>query len=512
MRGPTRRSLVFGAATAPVALALSGCGGGGEAGAGDLKTISMMAPLLGSKAPAPDGEEQRAVQRLAGRTLDIKWVPNSNYGDRTTVTLASDTLPEVMVVQGKVPAFVQAAQAGAFWELTDRLSKYPHLTADNHQILLASSINGRVFGIFRLRDPMRTAVIVRKDWLKRLGLEMPRTVDDLYAVAKAFTEGDPNGDGKKTYGLVIPKWPGVYATASPYDVIETWFGAPNGWGERGGALRPGFDTPQFLTANRFVRKMIREGLVNPDFATLDSGNWNQPFLTGRGGIIIDVSSRGMDLVKLFKQKDPEHYGDYVAMTGNLIGPDGQRHSYPTVGYNGFLAISKQSVPTEKELDDVLSTLDKLSSKKGQILLNNGIEGRNFRVRHGMAEAVDADEPKVKTIVNDMTAFAQIGTQSNGYLAYRPYLPGAPERALDEQRRAFHASDLKTAVYNPALALVSDTYTRKGAQLDQIIADARIKYLAGHIDEAGLSSEIRRWYSQGGQQIVDEMTKLHDKIR
>ena len=34
-------------------------------------------------------------------------------------------------------------------------------------------------------------------------------------------------------------------------MIETWFGAPNGWGERDGKLVPGFDTPEFLEANQF---------------------------------------------------------------------------------------------------------------------------------------------------------------------------------------------------------------------------------------------------------------------
>ncbi len=106
--------------------------------------------------------------------------------------------------------------------------------------------------------------MIRKDWLAKLGLKEPKTVEDLYTVAKAFTEQDPDGNGKKdTYGLIIPKWPGGYGSASPYDVIETWFGAPNGWGERDGKLVPGFDTPEFLTANRWLRKWVDRGPDQP---------------------------------------------------------------------------------------------------------------------------------------------------------------------------------------------------------------------------------------------------------
>jgi putative aldouronate transport system substrate-binding protein len=487
MTSLTRRSVLVGAAAGPVAMALGACGK--DSGSTDTSTISMMIPLLGSEAPSPTGELARAIEKFIGKKLSITWIPNSDYGDRTTVTLASDSIPKVMVVQGKIPAFAQ-----------------------NKKILLASSVNGRVYGIFRLRDPMRTVVILRKDWLDRLKLKVPQNVNDLYNVAKAFTQADPNGNGKgDTYGLIIPKWPGAYATASPYDVIETWFGAPNGWGVRGGKLYPGFDTPAFLSADRFMKKMIDERLINPDFATLDSGSWNDPFFNGKGGIIIDVSSRALDLLSLFKEKDPKNYGNYVAISGNLLGPDGQRHSYPTVGYNGFLAISKQSVQSEAELDDILAVLDKLSSKQGQNLLNNGIEGRNFTVQDGWMVPKNPNDPKMKVIANDVTAFAQLGTQSNGFLAYQARPAGAPERAMTDLRTQLAARDLKTAVYDPALPLVSQTYTQKGAQLDQIVADARIKYLAGQLDESGLKSEIKRWYAEGGQQVIDEMDKLYPKI-
>jgi putative aldouronate transport system substrate-binding protein len=245
---------------------------------------------------------------------------------------------------------------------------------------------------------------------------------------------------------------------------------------------------------------------------MDSAKWKDPFFTGKGGIILDVGSDAVLLMKLFKEKHPSTYGDYVAITGNLIGPDGQRHSYPTVGYSGLLAISKQSVRTADELDDVLKVLDKLSSAAGQNLLNNGIEGQNYTVQDGFAVPVSSDTAAVKVLNNDFMSFAQLGTQSNGYLAHVVRPAGAPDRALLDVRTQNAARDLKTAVYNPTLALVSKTYVQKGAQLDQIIADARVKYLAGQLDENGLKAQIQRWYREGGQQIVTEMNELHQKIK
>ncbi|HEX6685609.1 MAG TPA: extracellular solute-binding protein [Candidatus Limnocylindrales bacterium] len=516
MKPYKRFTAVAGALAMALPLALVSCGSDETpADPADLGTLTLMIPLLSGDAAAPavDSDMHKAVEALTGKKLQITWVPNSNYGDRMNVTLASDDLPEVMVVQGKLPAFVQSAEAGAFWNLTGKLDAYPNLKTENKQIELNSSINGQVYGVYRRRDPMRAAVIVRKDWLAKLGLKMPQTVDDLYNVAKAFTENDPDGNGKKdTYGLIVPKWPGVYATASPYDVIETWYGAPNGWGERNGKLVPGFDTPEFLEANRFVKKMVTEGLINPDFATLDSAKWDQQFFTGKGGIIVDVSSRAGVLTRLFKEKDAATYANFVDLTGNLTGPSGKKNSYPTVGFNGFLSISKQSVPTEAELKDVLTVLDKLSSKEGQILLNNGFEGKNFTVQDGYALGKDATVPAIKTITNDVMSFAQLGTASNGYVAYVSLPAGQFERQQYEQRVKFHKADEASAIHNPAQAIVSKTQVAKGAQLDQIIADARIKFLAGQINEAVLKAEIQRWYTQGGQDIVNEMNEQYAKIK
>ncbi len=61
-----------------------------------------------------------------------------------------------------------------------------------------------------------------------------------------------------------------------------------------------------MTPTAGCKKWVTEGLVNPDFATLDSANWNDPFVQGKGGMIIDVNvARRTQLLDLFKEKDPK---------------------------------------------------------------------------------------------------------------------------------------------------------------------------------------------------------------
>jgi len=505
----SRRTLLGGAAAGATALGLAACGGsGGSADAdSEITTLRIMAPLLSDTAPDPEGQLHQAVEELIGMPVEITWVPNSSYGDRVTVTMASDNIPHVMVQTGKTAEFAQTAEAGGYWDLTDILPEYPNLTPQNEEVAHGASINGRTYGIFRLRDAMRAAISIRKDWLDALGLDEPGTTDDLMEIARAFSEEDPAGDGSTTTGLIIPAWSG-YGNNGPYDLWETWHGTANVWKDEGGTLSPAFLAPEFVEANRTMRQMVEAGHVNADFATMDSATWNEPFFTGQGGLIADVSSRGLQLLGLFKDADPEAYADKVTMVGNLTGPDGTQWSLPTPGYSGYLSIPKAAVPGDAQLATVLAALDKLSSEEGQRLLNNGIEGVNYEVDGEQSVAIESEEASL--VQSDVSAFAQIGSQSNGYLGLPAKPEGEAEAALDEKRLAFHEADMDSAVFNPGAAYMSESYLQNGAILDQIVVDARLKYLAGQIDEAGLTAELERWTSSGGQQVVDEMNELYQQ--
>jgi putative aldouronate transport system substrate-binding protein len=261
--------------------------------------------------------------------------------------------------------------------------------------------------------------------------------------------------------------------------------------------------------------MIDEGLVNPDWNTLDTAKWNDPFVQDKGGIIIDVDVRTTQLLDLLKEQDPQTYGDKVLTVGNLARPDGKKFSLPGSGYLDILAVSKQRVQTEAQLDELLKTLDKLASKEGQVLLTNGIEGRNFKVENNEAVLINQDDPKVKQLQDDVDkAFIQLGTQaSTGTtgIAYPRVPPEEPYRKDLAERAERVAEDLKTAVFDPSLPVLSPTVVAKGATLNPIVTDARVKYLAGQITEEQLKAEIKRWYDSGGTQVAQEINDLVSKL-
>ena len=149
----------------------------------------------------------------------------------------------------------------------------------------------------------------------------------------------------------------------------------------------------------------------------------------------------------------------------------------------------------------------MNGKEVAALLNNGIEGVNFTVEDGKAAAIKPETAEGKAVATDIKSYAQLGTNVTGNNFYPVKQASDYEQKVFDKRVEVMAEDLKSAVYNPAAAFVSPTYVAKGAQLDNIVADARIKYLAGQIDEQGLKDAIKLWNSSGGDKVQEEINEL-----
>ena len=57
---------------------------------------------------------------------------------------------------------------------------------------------------------------------------------------------------------------------------------------------------EYLEALKFMNKCYNEGLINQDMATYSSDKWNEQFLSGKAGVIIDVATEQEDLHKISK--------------------------------------------------------------------------------------------------------------------------------------------------------------------------------------------------------------------
>lgn len=506
---------------------IAGCAGSNkEAGSG-----SSSAPAESSNAPAPSSDAPKVeeplkldimlpifktnypkdgspvVAELEKRTntkIHLEWVPNASYDDKFNITLASGNLPSIIYVPNvKSSSFVNAAKAGAFWDIGPYLNDYEYLRQANPVILNNSSVEGANYGIYRGRVLGRNGVVFRKDWLDKVGLQTPETIDDFYNMLKAFKELGPDGNNKDdTYGMVLVKWTGGWA--SGFDIIKLWFGSPNKWGERDGSLVPEHLTPEYLDALKFMKKLYDEKLINQDFAVYDSAKWNDPVINNQAGVIVDVADAAARLDDRIHAALAEAGTDnpdihYIDVIGGVKGVDGQLRALPTSGFAGMLAIPKSTVKTEEELRRVLAFIDKLNEPEMQTLLTFGLEGTHYTVEDGAAV------PSKDTVL--------LESEVEGLNQMLPFIPEdqglkVKQTELRRKQAQVQKDNEQYVVANPTEPFISEVYSRVGPQLDNIINDARIKFIVGQIDEAGFKNALEVWKNSGGNDLVEEMNRLY----
>ena len=134
----------------------------------------------------------------------------------------------------------------------------------------------------------RTPGIYRKDWADKLGFAKPETVDQLYAMSKAFTVNDPDGNGKQdTWGMTNAgdAW-NLQDLFAAYDARTNNFGADcivydpneNAW----------IDTmlkPEMIDALTFINKIYKEGILDPECFVNNSSAMRTKMYSGKYGSV-----------------------------------------------------------------------------------------------------------------------------------------------------------------------------------------------------------------------------------
>ncbi|MFD3261253.1 extracellular solute-binding protein [Paenibacillus lentus] len=460
--------------------------------------IKIMLPLNTSETP-PD-TIKKELEKLTNTKLTYQFFPADTYEEKLNSSFATSSLPQVTYLKNQT-TFIQMKDAikdGQFWEIGPYLSEFPNLSKLKPEILNNTKVEGKLYSLYIGRPLARQGIIYRKDWADKLNLAAPANVDELFEMAKAFTEQDPDGNNvKDTIGVVDRN----ELTYGAFKTVSSWFGTPNGWGEKDGQLQPEFTFPQYIDTMDFFKKLRDGGYMNQDFAATSKTDAVKMFTSGKAGLYIggsmqDIDSLNKDLIK----NVPEAVLDTHSM---VAGPDGNFAQWMIPGYNNVVLFPKGAVKDEAELKKILAFFDKMMTPEVSNLMFWGIEGVHYTVEDGKAKPTD-DKELIEREVKGYKDSVIGESETNGM--YQPYnvLPGrihAEELLLE---------NVKVGVPDPTAPLDSATYTEKGVELQQIITDATYKYMYGQIDKAGFEKEVENWKKRGGDKIIEEYNAAYKK--
>ncbi|WP_282938601.1 extracellular solute-binding protein [Paenibacillus sp. RC67] len=462
--------------------------------------ISFM--LVLNQDDPPKDTILQELQSMTRTKLAISWVPDTIYSDKMVAAIATGTMPKVLQVKAvdvKQPSIVNGIRSGLFWEIGPYLKDYPLISKFmNPTIMNNASYFGKTYGIYWERPQSRQGIQFRKDWLNRLGLQEPKSMEDLYEVLQAFTYRDPDGNGKQdTYGL-IDRNDLVYGA---FKNIASYFGTPNSWGLVDGKLTPDFMTSEYFNTMKFMKRLYDEKLINPDFTVTSKVQQEDRFIKGEAGMMISnvlASSVQYRIQKVNKDAD-------VDILNRIKGPKGER-IWGGSGFGGLFLFPKSSIKNEAELRDVLGFFNSLLSENVNNLLTYGLEDRHYRLND--------DRKTIKIFPDTQTLREQeVEPYANALRTFDiRYLQLEETSEMQNKIQSMIEDNAKMAVNDPTTSLFSQTQAEKGAELQTIITDATYQFILGKIDERGFTKEVDRWRISGGDQIINELNIEYAEIK
>ncbi|WP_167746993.1 extracellular solute-binding protein [Cohnella luojiensis] len=234
----------------------------------------------------------RAYESELGIKVKYDWTtPAAQYDQKLNISIASNDLPDITPVNAaQLKRLVEDDQLE---DLTSLYEQYgSELTKkimgeDGGNAIKSATFDGKLYALPNMSSGIgQTHVLwVRTDWLEKLGLPEPKTMDDVVNTAKSFVTGDPDGNGKPdTYGLGINKDIfGFYAAMDGF--FNGYHAYPNTWvKDASGKLVNGSVLPETKTALQKLQEMYKDGLLDKEFGTKDASKVSESANAGKLGM------------------------------------------------------------------------------------------------------------------------------------------------------------------------------------------------------------------------------------
>ncbi len=488
-----------------------------------------------------DNKLTRWAKERLGIELQFLWQvtsQNNGYPNKLRLELAAgNKLPDVIVLSAHGQEGYLAHElvdSGMFREVGTLFDKYANKYWKDTQKEYDYTWNPHVRDGKRMALPMFRPALhndvvmhLRKDWLDKLGLKVPTTVEELEVVLDAFTNKDPDGNGvKDTYGITVS---GKDGFASPVGDMAWLFGAygtlPGIWTKgKDGSLQYGSVQPGAKQALEKLNSWMQKGYMHKEVGLWDGNKSGEIYAAGKAGVIFSPRwglSRFQDVIKNVK-------GAEIVQAPIPKGPGGQAR-----------------IGTDVLSHVALINKDMKNPEAWFVLQNylwdhyaNPKPGSEFEF--GMFEGYDYvfDNGKMSTdrpVIQKVTGFERVRHYNHVRTPLDPKLfvyslyKGAkglpletPYEKAENERRAKDPYDIKTggiqwetkdhSVINAYNGQFTKTMSDKGELLDKMELETFTKIMYGNLPISAFDKFVTDWKTGGGDAITKEVNDWQKNLK
>lgn len=373
------------------------------------RTITIQAYVndIGYQLPK-DLNHTPTMKELTKRTgikLNIQYTPGNSDSSVLASQLAAGTIPDVIIsyldnsTRKEFPLLLKAAKEGMFADVSQYMKDSQvyknyydegYLPRDAYNnIVFRKEFGGAVYLLQLAVDEVDRSTqfipeeaylggpYIQKSIADKLGI-IPgdiRTTEEFYDLLVKIKDGGFKDDNGNDVWPLGPKYWGGSVDSLKYNIGEL------NWGVSGSGTIGGYnidkdgqiyhegETEYVFDKIDYVRKMLNEGLMNPEYFTMDSTRAAEVCKSRNSAIIADIHN----YTDIIYQTD-----DWVPL-GPLNDIQGDNRTVTNgKGGRGCLAISSQA----KNPEEIFRFFDYLSTEEGQILSQYGVEGLSYNMVDG----------------------------------------------------------------------------------------------------------------------------------
>jgi putative aldouronate transport system substrate-binding protein len=462
----------------------------------ELMNISLMVPQYAEIGPSNDSALVKKLNDKLNIKLDIQWIPGASYNDKISVLAASNSLPDLYRITTQ--DYLQWRDKGVFLDVKPFLGEYANLTKHLPEAAWKElNVEGSYYGLPYYGIPHLFSMSIRKDWLDKLNLKMPETIDDFYNVAKAFVTQDPDGNGKAdTTGFsILVNANGTFGNAS---YLQGAFGLGNEWAVKEGKLVA-------MQAQReelkgfigFLRKAFAEGVLDKDFLVMKPADARNKLWNGQSGIQLVNPNEAIRLdIPNIKKNAP---GAELVQLLPPAGPTGIRATQTDAMGQNKVVINKTIEP--KKQQRILKLLDYMLSDEGYDLIKEGVEGVDYKKKDdGSFEKLQTKEAGNLFSINFFRR-ADKGIQLHKY----------NDQAYVKQVEQWLNNNDKYDWPNIAIGLVAETEAYKKINLTTLNTkwlSSMARVIANDAPMEEIDKAVDEWLKNGGEQLTNEVNEIY----
>nr|WP_273387290.1 extracellular solute-binding protein [Cohnella zeiphila] len=495
--------------------------------------VTLRIPHQYSDIQLPEGDTSennfltRYLTKMTGITIRYAWeAPNdAQYASKMDLSIRSGDLPDAFVANRA--QFLELARSGQLADLTDIYGQYASTLVKSlygstgGKALKEASLNGRLYGFpnVAIEADEPTYLWVRQDWLDRLGLPAPQSLQDIASIAKAFRSADFDGDGKAdTAGIPVDRSL-VYDEKTGNNGLNGVFAAfgafPKRW-IRGSDGKPVYGSvqPEAKRALSLLAEWYKDGVLDEQFMLrqdaqdlvaenktgLFFGPWWAPYYPLSKSISDDTKAEWQ--VYAAPENDQ---GAFVTGTS----PVTDRYLVVRSGYahpEAALKLLNTFTRMERNLDPNAPALIALTDQLGTQLRNY----YPFDLLLDRPDAVITRHDRLVQALNGEIQPGQLDAETKQLYDSAVTERESPRKNL-EAWSATQAYLLGGAVSKTKMEKVqslfvdpTSTMTEKWAALQKLEQETYAKIITGELPLSAFDTFVEQWNAQGGDRIMAEV--------